>query len=243
MSVDIVPLCKADIPGAVECIQQSFADDPFFIWAFDDPSKFNKERNQASLTARCLWGIENALFYVAKESSSDKSGSSSSSPPSSSSQGQNILGVSCWLPPHPPSEPQSWHAWYQDKLLSLRQLLNLVWYWGRGGLNVERYRLWKEQQNLAHSEIWTDPRGYYFCNIVAVRPHAQGRGIGRKLFDTVTRFADNEGVKCYLESSKNIPNVQIYEKIGFEMVKVINCTEGNDSCTLYCMVREPVQKH
>ena len=39
MSVDIVPLCKADIPGAVECIQQSFADDPFFIWAFDDPSK------------------------------------------------------------------------------------------------------------------------------------------------------------------------------------------------------------
>ena len=39
MSIEILPLAQADIPGAVECVQQAFADDPYFRWAFDDPSK------------------------------------------------------------------------------------------------------------------------------------------------------------------------------------------------------------
>lgn len=39
MSIEITPLAQADIPGAVECVQQAFADDPYFRWAFDDPSK------------------------------------------------------------------------------------------------------------------------------------------------------------------------------------------------------------
>lgn len=39
MSVEIVPLTKGDIPGAVECIQQAFADDPYYRWIFNDPSK------------------------------------------------------------------------------------------------------------------------------------------------------------------------------------------------------------
>jgi hypothetical protein len=39
MSIKIVPLTKGDIPGAVECIQQAFADDPYYRWVFNDPSK------------------------------------------------------------------------------------------------------------------------------------------------------------------------------------------------------------
>lgn len=39
MSIEIVPLSRADIPGAVECVQKAFADDPYFRWAFDDPAK------------------------------------------------------------------------------------------------------------------------------------------------------------------------------------------------------------
>lgn len=39
MSIEIGPLAHADIPGAVECVQQAFSDDPYFRWAFDDPSK------------------------------------------------------------------------------------------------------------------------------------------------------------------------------------------------------------
>jgi len=35
MSIEIVPLAKADIAGVVDCVQSTFADDPFFRWAFD----------------------------------------------------------------------------------------------------------------------------------------------------------------------------------------------------------------
>lgn len=50
------------------------------------------------------------------------------------------------------------------------------------------------------------------------------------LFEAVTKMADREGVKCYLESSKNVPNVKIYERMGFEMRKEMECRDGEDAC-------------
>lgn len=38
MSIEIVPLAEADIAGVVDCVQSTFADDPYFRWAFD-PAK------------------------------------------------------------------------------------------------------------------------------------------------------------------------------------------------------------
>lgn len=38
MAFEVVPLTERDIPGTVECIQQAFAEDPYFLWVFD-PSK------------------------------------------------------------------------------------------------------------------------------------------------------------------------------------------------------------
>jgi hypothetical protein len=35
MSVTVTALSEADIPGAIECIQQAFADDPYNHWVFD----------------------------------------------------------------------------------------------------------------------------------------------------------------------------------------------------------------
>lgn len=39
MSIEIVPLAEADIPGAVDCLQRAFSDDPYFQWVFNEPSK------------------------------------------------------------------------------------------------------------------------------------------------------------------------------------------------------------
>lgn len=50
------------------------------------------------------------------------------------------------------------------------------------------------------------------------------------LFEEVTKQADREGLKCYLESSKNVPNVQIYERMGFEMSREMECRDGEDVC-------------
>ncbi|GFN18955.1 hypothetical protein AtubIFM54640_008337 [Aspergillus tubingensis] len=231
MPIEVTDLTEADIPAAIEIIQTAFAEDPYFKWVFD-AENFNKQRNHDSLAVRCRWGINNAIFQVATDTDTSKS----------SPGEKKIVGVSCWLPPTPPDTPETWYSWTQNWLLSFRQTLNNVWHFGRGGLRTNRYWIWKERQHEAQGQIWDDPKGYYFCNIVAVHPECQGLGVGRKLFEAVTDRADQEGVKCYLESSRNVPNVQIYEKMGFEMRKEMECRDGGDVCMLYCMVREPKTK-
>ncbi|KAE8348363.1 acyl-CoA N-acyltransferase [Aspergillus coremiiformis] len=247
MTIEIVPLTEETIPAATEIIQQAFTDDPYFNWVFDTtqghhrprdeverphpPSRgpdkpnretqFNKQRNQDSLTARCRWGINNAIFHIARETDTG-----------------SVLGVSCWLAPEPPS----WYSWFQGWVLAGRQVVNNVWHGGRGGLRARRYWIWKERQRAAQRAIWDAGRGYYFCNIVAVRPEVQGRGVGRRLFGAVIDVADREGVGCYLESSRLVPNVRIYEKMGFRVVREMECRDGGDVCMLYCMVREPIEK-
>lgn len=143
-----------------------------------------------------------------------------------------------WLPPTQADAPQSWSLYLSSWWLYLNQIrMNLIY--GRGGLNVKRYWLWKEAQAAAQAELWKDPEGYYFCNIVTVLPEAQGKGVGRALMEEVLAMADQEGKKCYLESSRREPNVPIYERFGFQLVRDMVCDDDGDAIMLYCMMREP----
>ena len=63
--------------------------------------------------------------------------------------------------------------------------------------------------------------------------------VGKALASEVTEMADKEGMKCYLESSRDIPNTKIYESMGFHFVKQMDCDDGGDVCKLFCMVRDP----
>lgn len=115
-----------------------------------------------------------------------------------------------------------------------------AWF-GRGGLNVRRYWIWKERQGEAQEEILAnDVEGVYFCNIVAVLPESQGKGVGRALMRVVLEKADKEGMRCYLESSRREPNVDIYEKFGFRLVREMLCDDEGEGVMLYCMIRDPV---
>lgn len=93
------------------------------------------------------------------------------------------------------------------------------------------------------SEVWAaEPGGYYFLNIMVVRPGYQGRGVGRRLMEAVTRDrADPEGRPCYLESSRDEPNVAIYRRLGFSFAAALECRDDDtgDAITLSAMVREP----
>lgn len=143
-----------------------------------------------------------------------------------------------WLAPTSPFAPQSWADWFGAwGLWSQQVYMNLMY--GRGGLNVRRYYIWKAAQAEAQRELWTDEKGYYFCNIVTVLPDAQCRGIGKELFAVVMTQADAEGRKCYLESSRAEPNMAIYRKMGFELAKDMVCDDEGDAIKLYCMMREP----
>lgn len=109
---------------------------------------------------------------------------------------------------------------------------------------MQRYWIWKQAQAVAQGELWDDPMGYYFCNIVTVLPEVQGRGIGKAMVQVVTDRADREGRKCYLESSRRVPNVAIYKNMGFELRRELECKEGKEDkgITLFCMIREPKTK-
>lgn len=143
-----------------------------------------------------------------------------------------------WLAPTPKGTPESWSSWFSSWSMWASQVyMNTIY--GRGGLNVKRYYIWKDSQASAQSEIWNDDRGYYFLNIVTVLPEAQGKGVGRALMEEVLEIADEKNMKCYLESSRREPNVPIYEKFGFELVKSMWCDDEGDKIELFCMVREP----
>ncbi|PLB54766.1 acetyltransferase, GNAT family [Aspergillus steynii IBT 23096] len=234
MAIEILPLTKQDIPAAVECVQTAFADDPYFQWLFDDAS-YDIHRNAASLAAHFHYGLNcNMPMYIAK--------TTLNAAPDDKHPPHSVVGVSWWYAPQPASAPLPWSIWAQDWLLSMRQLLYNIRFGGRGGLNLSRYRLWKAMQEKTHEKVWTDPRGYYFCNVLAVSAQMRGMGVGKKLVQVVTDRADREGVKCYLESSKGVPNLVIYEKLGFGLVKEIECVDGVDKCKLYCMTRNPSMK-
>ncbi|KAJ2983009.1 hypothetical protein NQ176_g1005 [Zarea fungicola] len=220
MTILVTDITEADIPGAVAAVQRAFEGDPYNVWVYDH-SKFNAKRNQASLTLRMRWGLRNAIFHVAKEEGSDE-----------------VLGVAMWLPPCPSDQPPTWNDWIEGWRLWAGQVaMNL--YYGRGGLIVKRYYIWKDAQASVQKELWNDPKGYYFLNIMAVNPNAQGKGVGAALMKAVAKRADAENMKCYLESSKDVPNISIYGRWGFRFQKEMICDDDGDAIRLFTMMREP----
>ncbi|KAF5556368.1 acetyltransferase GNAT family [Fusarium mexicanum] len=220
MGIYITDLTEADIPGAVEAVQQAFVGDPYNVWVYDQ-AKFDRQRNFESLAIRMRWGMRNGIFHVAKEENSDK-----------------VLGVAMWLRPQPADQPPTWNDWFESWRLYFGQVRMNLWY-GRGGLNVKRYYIWKDAQASAQSALWKDPRGYFFLNIMVVVPETQGKGVGAKLMKAVTDEADAKDMRCYLESSRDVPNVAIYGRLGFKFQKEMICDDDGDAIRLFTMIREP----
>ncbi len=68
---------------------------------------------------------------------------------------------------------------------------------------------------------------------MVVLPKAQARGIGRLMMEAVTDKADAEKMKCYLESSRDVPNMQIYERFGFKFAKELECDDDGTAIKLF----------
>ncbi|KAK2676813.1 hypothetical protein RAB80_008999 [Fusarium oxysporum f. sp. vasinfectum] len=209
MGIYITDLTEADIPGAVEAVQQAFVGDPYNVWVYDQ-AKFDSQRNFESLAIRMRWGMRNGIFHVAKEENSDK-----------------VLGVAMWLRPQPADQPPTWNDWLESWKLYFGQVRMNLWY-GRGGLNVK-----------CPVDSLDRPPGYFFLNIMVVVPEAQGKGVGAKLMKAVTDEADAKDMRCYLESSRDVPNVAIYGRLGFKFQKEMICDDDGDAIKLFTMIREP----
>lgn len=185
--------------------------------------------------------MREALFHVAKDPSKP----------------DEILGVAMWLPPSATSNSTAtWSTYWSSWYLYLGQIANNIWYMGRGGLRLGRYWAWKDAQAKVQGAVWpahfssspkddttTSDDGCYFLNIMVARVGQQGRGIGGALMGAVTRRADAEGAWCYLESSRDEPNVAIYGRWGFRVAAELVCRDEDDpedkGITLYAMARPP----
>lgn len=86
------------------------------------------------------------------------------------------------------------------------------------------------------------PDSVYYLEIAAVRPDAQGMGVGREIMNRVAaRLGDSP---CFLECT-NEKNVGFYEKFGFKVVfEKELCDEDHpeSSVMLYYMVRGGVEE-
>lgn len=79
------------------------------------------------------------------------------------------------------------------------------------------------------------PEPHLYLSILGTDPSQQGRGIGSALLGPGLRLADEDGLPCYLESSKE-SNVAFYARHGFTLREVITLPGGPP---LWLMWREP----
>ena len=66
-----------------------------------------------------------------------------------------------------------------------------------------------------------DIGSYIYFSVIGVSLKYQGQGFGGKLIRALIEKADNEGKPIYLET-QNEPNVRLYEKFGFKVLKKID---------------------
>lgn len=78
------------------------------------------------------------------------------------------------------------------------------------------------------------PHAYLFT--IAVRPRAQGKGLGRSLIAPVLAACDRQGLPAYLENS-NPANRGFYGSCGFERIQMIEVEPG--APPLEAMLRQP----
>lgn len=129
------------------------------------------------------------------------------------------LGAALWAPPgKPPPSP----------IQSLLTVLPVVPF-------VVGQTLRRSLRFLARVEALHPQEPHWYLETLGTEPERQRRGIGSALLGPVLRQADEEGVRCYLESSKE-QNLPFYRRHGFEVTQEVRLEEGP---MIWAMWRDP----
>ncbi|KAL9613696.1 MAG: hypothetical protein Q9167_001773 [Letrouitia subvulpina] len=153
--------------------------------------------------------------------------------------GPNYDCVALWLPPgkdvDPDEDERNSTVSRSGIFASLRKELS----------EEGKFRFFKEFMPLLHNTkrrvLESHDQKSWYLVYIGTKPEGRGKGYAKKLVEDVTRQADANGQKCYLESSNAI-NPKIYAKFGFEMMEAIYLKRGPEPIQLDIMVRHPVPK-
>jgi ribosomal protein S18 acetylase RimI-like enzyme len=78
---------------------------------------------------------------------------------------------------------------------------------------------------------------HWYLAVLGTDPAHQGRGFGSAVMEPVLARADEEGLGCYLESSKE-SNVAFYARHGFRVTQELDLAKGAGP-RLWLMWRDP----
>lgn len=132
----------------------------------------------------------------------------------------NVSGAALWMP------PDAWNRPFIEQLLSLRQIVGIFGF---------RHLLTKMQERQTIDR--THPKHpHYYLAALAVHPSDRAKGVGSQLMYPILKRSDEEGVGCYLETSRE-QNIQFYERHGFSIMKKL--TYSPQKLSLWCMWRAP----
>jgi len=132
---------------------------------------------------------------------------------------QERAGAALWAP------PDTWRAKPKDLA---REMPNAIRLFGR---NLPRALRMLSSIEKAH------PKGpHNYLAVLGTDPDHQGKGTGSALVAHVTDRADEEGMPCYLESSKE-SNLPFYGRHGFEVTEALVLPANGP--TVWGMWREP----
>jgi ribosomal protein S18 acetylase RimI-like enzyme len=134
--------------------------------------------------------------------------------------GADLEAVAAWVPPHTPPVREVDY---------LRQLPRVLVPLGAGGL--------RRLLPLAETDRHHPKEPHWYLAVLGTDPAHQGRGFGGALIEPFIERADEGGVGCYLESSKE-SNVAFYRRFGFEVTDVLHIDRGRGP-DLFLMWRDP----
>lgn len=113
-------------------------------------------------------------------------------------------------------------------------------YWaieGTSNMRIQRLQILMD----AHNRVIADVQQKYYVpdlwylEVIAVHPHLQGRGLGRKALCSVLDHTSNGPV--ILECTRQ-DNVAFYERMGFKVVEEVELEETGAAVKLWFMLRQ-----
>lgn len=128
-------------------------------------------------------------------------------------------GVSIWAAPG---------QWRTPVLGGLRHLPRMLWAYGRGGFRALR-ALRTNEHHHPTVEHW-------YLAVLGSAPILRGHGYGHAALEAGLQQADDDGLPCYLESSKQ-SNLAFYARHGFEVTGTWGVGPGGPA--VWGMWREP----
>lgn len=204
---------SADYEKAAKSLQEAFAEDEAFLYTMN-----HKKATREQVDKESAQFFRHIVYFYTMYGECY-------------TIDNNFGSIACWMAPGNDS-----HSIYK---IFRSGLWKMIFYLS----SVSRRRVldFMTKSEEAQKEILGDRiNNFWYLGFLGSIKSARRQGHSRKLIEHITKQADEAGIPAYLESSSWHNVVNVYRKMGFKDVKKLELTDGEDSATLYCMIREPV---